>query len=82
MDDPNRSQAQKLSHAKPWPPGPGPRGKPRLGLLDEGEGALNTLTGAADYREGHEGRDALTGKINGIVTLTGTKKDTFKYFLW
>ena len=52
------------------------------GLLDEHHSALNTLAGAADYREGHEGRDALAGKINEIVTLTSTKKDTFKYFLW
>jgi hypothetical protein len=52
------------------------------GLLNEGQSAPNTLAGAADCRNGREYRDALTGKINGIVTLTGTKKDTFKYFLW
>ena len=84
MEDGNRSQAQKLSHAKLWPSGPDPTGKLRPGLLNEGQSAPNTLEGAADCRKGREGRDALAGKLNEIVTLSGTrvKKGTLSCFLW
>ena len=84
MDDSNRSQAQKLSHAKPGLRDPDPTGKPRPGPLDEGQSVLNTQAGGADYRVGREGRDALAGKINEIVTLSGTrvKKGTLSCFLW
>ena len=36
------------------------------------QGELYTLAGATDYQGTVEGRDALIGKINEIVTLTGT----------
>lgn len=43
-----------------------------IGFLDEEQGELYTLAGATDYQGTVEGRDALIGKINEIVTLTGT----------